>query len=269
MKHHPIADLFPMLPEDELKELAADIKERGLLQPIVLDGEGRILDGRNRYAACELVGVDPVFVTYDGDDAEGFAWSINVRRRNLTKGQIALAAADRFADKDLSTRLQAEAAGVSQPMIVWAQVVRRYPDLHAAVLDATESLKPAYVEAQRRDAIEERRKTDMARLRDLAPDLVALVDDEELSLDDAIAALNARQSKETQERLAAEAEQRRLRDEAQTESSRAVTRFSAIAGQLIGSVTPSEWGVGEDDWSVFLQAVKTVSQWKDKEDGEA
>jgi ParB-like chromosome segregation protein Spo0J len=51
---HPVAALFPMLADDELDELVADIKARGLLQPIVLDAEGRVLDGRNRLAACEI-----------------------------------------------------------------------------------------------------------------------------------------------------------------------------------------------------------------------
>jgi ParB-like chromosome segregation protein Spo0J len=58
---HPVAALFPMLADDELEELVADIKERGLLQPIVLDAEGRVLDGRNRLKACELAGVKPTF----------------------------------------------------------------------------------------------------------------------------------------------------------------------------------------------------------------
>ena len=32
----------------------------------VLDDEGRILDGRNRYAVCKLGGIDPYFVIYEG-----------------------------------------------------------------------------------------------------------------------------------------------------------------------------------------------------------
>ncbi len=83
---HPVADLFPMLAEDELAELAADIKQRGLLQPIVLDVEGRVLDGRNRLAACESAGIEPTFETYEGDDPDGYAFAVNVNRRHLRAG---------------------------------------------------------------------------------------------------------------------------------------------------------------------------------------
>jgi hypothetical protein len=78
---HPVAALFPMLADDELEELAADIKERGLLQPIVLDADGRVLDGRNRLAACEIAGVEPRFITYEGNDPYGDGFSLNRRRR--------------------------------------------------------------------------------------------------------------------------------------------------------------------------------------------
>ena len=60
-----------MLADDELDELAADIKARGLLQPIVLDAEGRVLDGRNRLAACKKAGVKPDLITYADGDPDG------------------------------------------------------------------------------------------------------------------------------------------------------------------------------------------------------
>jgi hypothetical protein len=34
LKIHPAADLFPLLPPDELRALADDIKERGLRSPM-------------------------------------------------------------------------------------------------------------------------------------------------------------------------------------------------------------------------------------------
>jgi hypothetical protein len=37
---HPAADLFPMVEGDEFRELCADIKERGLAQPITIWTDG-------------------------------------------------------------------------------------------------------------------------------------------------------------------------------------------------------------------------------------
>lgn len=88
MNIHPVADLFPMLTEDELNTLAEDIKENGLRNPIVTY-EGQVLDGRNRLKACELAGVEPLFVEYQGDDPIAFIVSLNLNRRHLEAGQRA------------------------------------------------------------------------------------------------------------------------------------------------------------------------------------
>jgi ParB-like chromosome segregation protein Spo0J len=82
---HPAANLFPLLGETELAELAEDIAANGLKNAVVRDCEGRILDGRNRYAACIKAGVEPRFETYEGDDPVDFVVSLNVKRRHLTK----------------------------------------------------------------------------------------------------------------------------------------------------------------------------------------
>ena len=74
---HPPAALFPMLEEEDLKALAEDIKAKGLTEPITLY-EGKVLDGRNRYRACDLVEVKlrpDYFTQYEGDDALGFVVS--------------------------------------------------------------------------------------------------------------------------------------------------------------------------------------------------
>jgi hypothetical protein len=93
---HPFADIFPMLGEDRLRDLAHDIKNRGLLDDIILY-EGQILDGRCRYLACEIASVEPEFQDYIGDDPLSFVVSRNLHRRHLTESQRAVAAA-RLAD---------------------------------------------------------------------------------------------------------------------------------------------------------------------------
>jgi ParB-like nuclease domain len=87
---HPICLLMPSADEDELQNLTDDIRARGLLDPIVLF-EKRILDGRNRAAACESAGVAPRYVEFQGtrEEALMFVVSHNLKRRHLTKQAIA------------------------------------------------------------------------------------------------------------------------------------------------------------------------------------
>lgn len=93
MSTHPAADLFPLISDDELHELADDIREHGLLEPIVRV-DGLILDGRNRLRACELAHVEPRFVEWDGRGGSPvtFVLSENLRRRHLSGSQRAIIA---------------------------------------------------------------------------------------------------------------------------------------------------------------------------------
>ena len=87
--YHPACKLFPGLPDEEFQALADDIKENGLIEPIVVHKD-KILDGRNRFEACEAVGVDPVFVEWDGDDSPTqYVISKNLQRRHLSASQRA------------------------------------------------------------------------------------------------------------------------------------------------------------------------------------
>ena len=88
---HPACAAFPALPQNDLQDLAADIRQNGLLEPVTLTPEGLLLDGRCRWDACELVGVEPRTVTYDGNDPIGFVLSKNKNRRHMTVSQKALA----------------------------------------------------------------------------------------------------------------------------------------------------------------------------------
>ncbi len=91
MKFHALADLFPLLEGVELDVLAADIKTRGLLHPIVLYEE-KILDGRNRWNACKAAKVEPRTETYRGKDPVGYVISANLHRRHLDESQRAMVA---------------------------------------------------------------------------------------------------------------------------------------------------------------------------------
>lgn len=94
---HQAADLFPMLGQDELRALADDIKANGQLEAIVLY-EGKVLDGRNRLAACELAGVEPRTITirFRSGESTPTEWvlSKNLHRRQLTKSQAAAVAVE-------------------------------------------------------------------------------------------------------------------------------------------------------------------------------
>lgn len=91
---HPFAEIFPMIEDAELQELAADIKKNGIQEPIVLF-QDKILDGRNRYAACKIAEVTPKMRLFTGteDDALRFVTSHNLHRRHLTASQRAMIAA--------------------------------------------------------------------------------------------------------------------------------------------------------------------------------
>jgi ParB-like chromosome segregation protein Spo0J len=82
LRAHPCAEILPLLEGEPFDELVADIRANGLLHPITVC-QGMILDGRNRFRACEAAGVEPRFVKFDGDDPLSFVLSLNVHRRQL------------------------------------------------------------------------------------------------------------------------------------------------------------------------------------------
>ena len=91
---HPACLAFPLLADAELRELAEDIKLRGLLHPVVVF-RGEVLDGRNRLAACEKAGIAPRFTEWSGGGSP-VEWviSTNLHRRHLSASQRAVVALD-------------------------------------------------------------------------------------------------------------------------------------------------------------------------------
>jgi hypothetical protein len=93
-KHHPIADIWPLMKGKEFDALKEDIaRTEKLLHPIVLL-ENKILDGRNRYNACKDLALMPEFVELPpGTDPIAYVLSANEQRRHMSQSQRALVAA--------------------------------------------------------------------------------------------------------------------------------------------------------------------------------
>jgi phage N-6-adenine-methyltransferase len=90
---HELASIFPRMPGEEFAALKLDIKANGLLEPIWLY-DGKVLDGRHRYYACQETSVEPAFREYKGSDPRGFVVSLNLKRRHLDATQRSAVAAE-------------------------------------------------------------------------------------------------------------------------------------------------------------------------------
>lgn len=130
---HPVAAIFPMMSAAELTELAEDIKGNGLIHPIKLSADGKtLIDGRNRLKACEMARVEPRFERLNGQDPVAYIWSANAERRQMTKGQLAMAWAKIYPDPEKGGRGKNSIAtiGFSAQRLSHARtVLREAPDL--------------------------------------------------------------------------------------------------------------------------------------------
>jgi hypothetical protein len=182
---HPLADLFPMLEPDDLKALAEDIKVNGLQSPVVVDQAGRLVDGRNRLAACDMVQVEPEWRVIQDVDAEAFIWGANVKRRQMTKGQIAMVAAMNLSTDSVLAKA-AQAAGISKQYMSSALLIKQYAiDLADQVIIGDLKFDTAFSSAKERKKAAEWRDDGMRMLREVAPDLADRVRDEEISFEEA------------------------------------------------------------------------------------
>lgn len=208
--------------------LALDIQENGLLQPIVLDRQGRILDGRGRLAVCKHLGIEPVFVTYDGAAPDIYSLSVNLKRRSFTKGQSAMITVKARSalgyevcpekgqeacpdsgqgarpEKGQTVRDLGEQLGVARAVIGRANIVWQHaPDLVDAVISGAMGLEAAYTTAREKKAQADSAESQLARLRAEDPSLADRVVEGELSLQGAQAERKARMEEDIRQRRVA------------------------------------------------------------------
>lgn len=82
---------MPNLSADEYSALREDIRTRGVLVPVILDQNGRILDGNNRVRIAGELGIEYPTETVtvdDENDAIDLAITLNCARRHLSREQL-------------------------------------------------------------------------------------------------------------------------------------------------------------------------------------
>ena len=93
-KVHPALEQFPDHTDVELTRLKVTIETAGLLQPGVLDSQGRIIDGRARLEAATESGPSRCAAQRASTPARIAAIvQLNAEHRHLTTGQRAMLAA--------------------------------------------------------------------------------------------------------------------------------------------------------------------------------
>jgi ParB-like chromosome segregation protein Spo0J len=173
-RFHPLADAFPLIEGAEFGELVADIDNNGLLSPIVMF-EGKILDGRNRWRACQRLQVPHTEKQFTGDDPAAYVWSVNAIRRQLTPSQKAMAATKLVTAKQgdnrntvgdkVTTAQAAKLAGVGEKTVKRARVV--IADAVPEVQKAVESGDVSVYTAERIARMDPHEQTEIMRTTDL------------------------------------------------------------------------------------------------------
>ena len=149
LSFHPIADAFPLMDGAEFEALVKDIRAHGQREPIILF-EGKILDGRNRYRACDAAGADAWLESFCDKDPIAFVISKNIARRHLDPGQRAMAAA-KLADQRAGRAKPAEmpAANLQRSREEVAEVAKDLKVSERSVWDANVVLDKGIPELQR------------------------------------------------------------------------------------------------------------------------
>jgi ParB-like chromosome segregation protein Spo0J len=157
-QQHPLSAAFPAMSDAEYTQLLDSITDIGVQNPITLH-EGMVLDGWNRYRACEELGYVCPERIYDGEDPVRFVRAQNKHRRHLSLGawaliEVALSAwrpSGRPEKGELSSPFQttneqmAANVGVTVRTIQHAKVVNASgaPEVKAAVETGSVSVREA------------------------------------------------------------------------------------------------------------------------------
>lgn len=293
------ANIWSMWPADKLNELAEDIKDNGFdhRYPITIaevEGVMMLLDGRNRREAAKIAGIIPPVIITDVEPKLAVHRS-NYGTRTQNDGQKAMAFVMQWPNglprgRGKSSQIREQLTKTQENLNSMARFVyKNHPiaegkDHPQICYDVTNGLLPLTVahETTKRDvALREEeeaiRQANAEKLNDVRaryPNLAALVDDERLSLAQAIAsaeqsdreaAENERRQREAEEAKLAEEERVKRETERQKKEyfEQCLTGFFHQLNQLISgtSVVVNEVQVAQLDqyqgyWDRFSQTYR-------------
>lgn len=226
---HPAADIFPMMTDEELQSLAASIVDNGQLQPIMMR-DGVLIDGRNRLAACKLAKVKPIFAELPSDQDPLDYIDAMDERRSVSKGQRAMVKAIRYPEPRKGDVKKLNNEDVTRARLSQARAVLHHSRILAeSVIKGIKPLDAALATMRQEQQYQNSDEAKLSQLQQSAPDLADQVNEERLKLDEAIAAMSARQ-----QRLRAVCEAGR------SAAIRLATDFSAGVSAIVDARTAGE-----------------------------
>jgi len=135
-KEHELSKIIPSMSEEEYRNLKEDIKQNGLINPIVLYEE-KIIDGRHRFHACKELKIEIKTEEYKGKQPLTYIISQNIKRRHLTPSQLATIAVELLPEleKEAKERLVTSTGGkYPRPTTKLSQVDQGESREHASKL---------------------------------------------------------------------------------------------------------------------------------------
>lgn len=275
-KVHPSADRYPLMPEDELQELADDIAENGLQEPIVVGKNNVLIDGRNRVLACKLAGVEVKEEVFEGTDDQviAFIHSRNDYRRHMKPWQRAGVIA---LDYPEATKLKRKGSGVDfnnlkikSSMGVYISKCRTIihkkrfdlmDQIVAGTISGDDALKEIDLDEKKQQSDDYKRD----RLRDGAPDLADKVEDG-MDIDEALDVMDGRNRRTEEQRSSmlsmAEKAFKAFESFSSTGTLDSFTKalsnqkFQSDLGEVFGNRRTSDLSKGADNFIKIVQLVR-------------
>ena len=187
---HPVAELLPMMSDEEFQNLCEDVKAHGFLHPISVNSDHILLDGRNRLQAAAALRMEPTIKLITPPDEQSYVLSENIVRRHLTSGQKAILAskiASRSVGKakmfhlehlGLSQEEAGKQLGIGRIQVSKANLIREWAPTEADRVEAgTLDLHKGYQIAQEnKRAAEKLEKVEKITTKSETISLVGIVD---------------------------------------------------------------------------------------------